>query len=204
MFSKPKVTPLVAEFLGTGILVLVALVLANTTAVSYFIATSVAVTLGLAVMLFGSASRAHFNPAVTFGFWSARKIPTLDAVYHIGAQLLAGVASWQLYQYLVNRTISATSEKFNTRMWVAEVVGAAVLALAVAAAVNRKLDPLQTALTVGGAFFVGIMIASTSSVGLINPAIAIGLREWNAIHVLGPIVGGLVGVNLYAMFFEKK
>ena len=35
-------------------------------------------------------------------------------------------------------------------------------------------------------------------------AIAIGLREWNAIHVLGPLVGGLVGVNLYAMLFENK
>ena len=89
-------------------------------------------------------------------------------------------------------------------MWLAELVGAAVLSVGVAAAVNRKLDPLQTALTVGGAFFVGIMIASTASVGLINPAIAIGLREWNSIHVLGPLVGGLVGVNLYALLFEEK
>lgn len=204
MFSKPKVAPLAAEFLGTGTLVMVALSLANTTAVSYFIATSVAVTLGLAVMLFGSASRAHFNPAVTLGFWSARKMPTLDAASHIVAQLAAGLASLQLYEYLVNRAVTSTSEKFNTRMWLAEVIGAAILAIAVAAAVNRRFDALQTALTVGGAFFVGIMVASVASAGLINPAIAIGLREWNAIHVLGPLVGGLVGVNLYAMLFENK
>ena len=204
MFSKPKVAPLAAEFLGTGTLVMVALSLANTTAVSYFIATSVAVTLGLAVMLFGSASRAHFNPAVTLGFWSARKMPTLDAASHIVAQLAAGLASLQLYEYLVNRSVTSASEKFNTRMWLAEVIGAAILAIAVAAAVNRRFDALQTALTVGGAFFVGIMVASVASAGLINPAIAIGLREWNAIHVLGPLVGGLVGVNLYAMLFENK
>lgn len=203
MFSKPKVASLAAEFLGTATLVMVALVLTNTTAVSYFIATSVAVTLGLIVLLFGTASRWHFNPAITFGVWSARKMPTLDAASYIAAQLLAGLASWQLYQYLINRSIPVQSLNWDTRMWLAQAVGAAVLGLAIAAAAYRRLDTLQTALVVGGAFFVGIMIASTASSGLLNPAIALGLRGWNAVNVLGPLVGGLVGVNLYMLLFEN-
>lgn len=204
MFNKAKVAPLAAEFLGTATLVMVALVLANTTGVSYFIATSVAVTLGLVTMLFGAASLGHFNPAVTFGVWTTRKLATLKAATYVAAQLLGGVASWQLYQYLTNRAVTAQTEKFDMRMFLAEVVGAAILTIGVAAAVNRRLDSLQTALTIGAAFFVGIMVASTASVGLINPAIAVGLREWNYIHVLGPLVGGLVGANLYMFMFDKS
>ncbi len=203
MLNKAKIAPLAAEFLGTATLVMVALVLANTTAVSYFIATSVAVTLGLVILLFGSVSRWHFNPAITFGVWSARKMPTLSAVSYVAAQLLGGLASWQLYQYLVNNTVTAQSTSWDTRMWLAEVVGAAVLAMAFAAAVYHRFDPLHRALVVGGAFFAGILIASTASMGLLNPAIAMGLRGWNAVHVLGPLVGGLVGVNLYMLLFEN-
>lgn len=203
MFSKPKIASLAAEFLGTATLVMVALVLSNTTAVSYFIATSVAVTLGLVVLLFGAAGRWHFNPAVTFGVWTARKMPTLDAIAYIAAQLLGGLASWQFYQYLVNRATTATSQKFDWRMFLAELAGTAILAMAVSAAAHRRLDTLQTALAVGGAFFVGIMIASAAASGLLNPAIAIGMRAWNSVNVLGPLVGGLVGVNLYMLLFES-
>lgn len=202
MFNRAKVAPLAGEFLGTGVLAMVAMVLANTTAVSYFIATSVAVTLGLVIMLFGGVSRWHFNPAVTFGVWTARKMPTLTAVYYVVAQLLGGLGAWQLYQYLTNHAVAAQTQNWDWRMAIAEMVGAAILAGAIAAAVYRRLDTLYTALTVGAAFFVGIMVASTASSGLINPALAMGMRQWNAVHVLGPLVGGLVGVNLYMMLFE--
>lgn len=204
MFNKPKIAPLAAEFLGTATLVMVALVLANTTAVSYFIATSVAVALGVVIMLFGVTGRWHFNPAVTFGVWSARKMPTLDAVGYVIAQLLGGLGAWQLWQYLSNQALTAQSTSWNGRMAIAEFVGAAVLVAGYMAATYRKLDALHTALTVGGAFFAGIMIASVASSGLLNPAIALGLRDWNAVSVLGPLAGGLVGVNLFAWLFEKS
>jgi hypothetical protein len=50
---------------------------------------------------------------------------------------------------------------------------------------------------VGAAYFVGIVIAATASAGYINPAVALGSRAWSAAYVLGPLVGGLIGVNLY-------
>ncbi len=204
MLTKAKVAPLAAEFLGTATIAMVALVLSNTTAVSYFIATSVAVTLGLVIMLFGMASRAHFNPAITFGVWAARKMPTLKAISYIAAQLIGGLAAWQLYQYLTGHSVAAQSQAWNTPMWLAEVVGTGILALGVVAAAYRKLDSLHGAITIAGAYFAGIMIASTASIGLLNPAIALGLREWNSVHVLGPLVGGLIGVNLFMLLFENS
>ena len=207
MLNKPKVAVLGAEFLGTAVLVMVALVLFNTTAVSWFVGTSLAITAAVVVAVFGSISGAHINPAITLGMWTARKIGTIRAVGYIAAQMLGGLASWQLYQYLINHTLPARSVSFDTRVWLAEVVGAAILATGFTAAVVRGFDNLQRAVVYGASYFVAIVVAATASSGLVNPAIALGLRSWSTVYVLGPLVGGIVGVNLYVYLFapdDKK
>ena len=201
MFTKPQIAGVVAEFLGTAVLVMVALVLAQTTGVPYFIGTSVAVTLVVVYMLFGSVSGGHFNPAVTFGMWTTRMIGTLRAVSYMAAQMLGGLAALQLYQYFVNRPLPGKNAAFSTPMFLAEVVGAAIVVMALSGALKKGYDSLQTALTYGAAFFVGIMIAATASAAYLNPAIALGIRNWNAVYVLGPLVGGLLGANLYMWLF---
>jgi glycerol uptake facilitator-like aquaporin len=199
--NRAVVAPVLAEFLGTGILVMVALVLGQTTAVSYFIATSLAITATIVYMIFSAVSGAHTNPAITFGMWTARRIGTLRGITYIAAQLLGGVVAWQLFQYLTNHAIPARSVAFSTPVWLAEVVGTGVLALAFTAAWNKGVETLNSAITVGAAYFVGILIAATASSGYINPAIALGFRSWSSAYVLGPLVGGLIGVNLYAYLF---
>jgi glycerol uptake facilitator-like aquaporin len=200
-FDRAGVGAVLAEFLGTATLVSVALVLTETTAVSYFIATSLAVTLAAIVLAFGGVSGAHVNPAITFGTWTARRIGTLRAVSYIAAQLLGGLAAWQLYQYLVGKPVAARTVHFDTRIWVAEMVGTFILALGFTAAVSRFLDTLQSAAVYSAALFVGVIVASVGSAGLLNPALALGLRSWGTVYVLGPLVGGLLGVNLYYLLF---
>jgi aquaporin Z len=195
--NRLAVAPVLTEFIGTGMLVMIALVLGQTTAVSYFIATSLAVAATAVFMLFANISGAHTNPAITFGMWTARRIGTLRGISYVAAQLLGGVASWQLYQYLTNHTLTARSASFSTPVWLAEVVGTTVLAMAFTAALSRRFDTLVSGVMVGAAYFVGIVIAATASAGFINPAIAMGSRAWSAAYVLGPLVGGLIGVNLY-------
>ncbi len=204
MFTRPQIATVVAEFLGTAMLAMVALILSQTTAVSYFIGTSLAVVLAAIVMFFGNISGAHVNPALTFGLWTARQISTLRAIAYIAAQLLGGLAALELYQYFINHTLPAKSLAFSTPVWLAEVVGTAVLATAIAAVVSKKMDTVTSALTMGAAIFSGVIIASTASAGYINPAIALAARNWNAVYVLGPLVGGLIGVNLYMMLFAGK
>ncbi|HSX27769.1 MAG TPA: aquaporin [Patescibacteria group bacterium] len=204
MFNRPQLATVMAEFLGTAILVMVALVLSQTTAVSYFIGTSLAVALAVIVMFFGSISGAHVNPALTFGLWTARQIGTLRAIAYIAAQFLGGLAALQLYQYFINHTLPAKSLAFSTPMWLAELVGAAILAFALAAAISKKFDTLQTALAMGAAIFVGVVVASTASAGYINPAIALGEKSFNAVYVLGPLVGGMIAVNLYKYLFAAS
>ncbi len=201
IINKTKVAPVVSEFLGTGLLVAVAIVLTETTAVSYFVATSLALALAAIVMIFGGVSGAHVNPAITFGMWVARKIGTLRAISYIAAQMLGGVAAWQLVQYLVNKPLMAKNPTFSTRVWLAEAVGTMVLAMGFMAAINRGFDALQSALVMGASIFAGIMIAAVASVGYINPAIALGARSWGTAYVLGPLVGGMVGCVVYNYLF---
>jgi L-lactate permease len=115
--------------------------------------------------------------------------------------LLGGLAAWQLYQYLVGKPVAARTVHFDTRIWVAEMVGTFILALGFTAAVSRFLDTLQSAAVYSAALFVGVIVASVGSAGLLNPALALGLRSWGTVYVLGPLVGGLLGVNLYYLLF---
>jgi glycerol uptake facilitator-like aquaporin len=202
--NRTAVAPVVAEFVGTGVLVMIALILGQTTAVSYFIATSVAVTAAVVYMLFNMISGAHTNPAITFGMWTARRIGTMRAITYIAAQLLGGLVSWQLFQYLTNHTLTARTATFSTPVWLAETVGTAILAMAFTAALSRRVEALYSGLMVGAAYFTGIVIAATASSGLINPAIALGSRAWSAAYVLGPLAGGLIGVNLYTYLFGAE
>ncbi len=200
-FNRAKAAPLLAEFLGTGVLVMVALVLSQTTGVPYFIATSVAITLALVYVLFGSVSGGHFNPAITIGMWAARKLPTIRGISYIAAQLLGGVAAWQLFQYFTGQALPVKSSSWSTTAWLAEVVGTAILAMGLTAALTRRLDTLTTALTYGASFFAGILVAATASAAYLNPASALALRNFNTVYILGPLVGGIIGVNLYMWFF---
>lgn len=200
-YNRARVAPVLAEFLGTGLLVMVTLVLSETTGVPYFIATSVTLTLVLVYVLFGSVSGAHVNPAITLGMWTARKISALRGVSYIAAQFLGAAASWQLYQYLTHHTLAVKTTAWSTPMFIGELVGTAILAMGLTGALTKGLDTLTTALAYGAAFFAGILVAATVSAGYLNPASALALRNFNAVYILGPLVGSIVGVNLYVWFF---
>ena len=202
--TKARVAPVVAEFLGTGLLVMVAIVMSETTSVSYFIATSLALVLAVIAMFFGAVSGAHVNPGVTFGMWTARKISAIRGLTYIAAQLLGGLASWQLFQYLVNKSLPVKTTSWTWQIFLAELIGTAILALGYTAFVTRAYNAYEGALTLGAAIFTGVLVASVASAGYINPAIALGVRNFSAVYILGPLVGGLIGVNLYTMLFAPE
>jgi glycerol uptake facilitator-like aquaporin len=85
---------------------------------------------------------------------------------------------------------------------VGEVVGAGIVAMAYSAGLSKKFDSVYSGVMVGAAYFAGIVIAATASAGYINPAVALGSRAWSAAYVIGPLVGGLLGVNIYNYLFS--
>jgi len=182
---------------------MVALALSQITSVSYFVATSVAAALAVVYMIFGGLTGGHFNPAITFGLWTARRIGTLRGLAYIVAQALGGYASWQLYQYFANQKLTSHTGHWDWRVLTAEAVGTLVLSLGFASAVTRGWDALESAVTYGASLFVGIMIAATvTTAGYLNPAVALGSNNIQWVYFLGPLLGGLVGINLFVYLFS--
>lgn len=205
MFSRKKLAMLGAEFLGVAVLTSVLLAVGKSgVGFSYFLSSGVALAFLAMALLVGGVSGAHFNPAVTLGMWTTRKVPTLQAASYLVAQFAGGLAAWGLYSYLVNQTLPSTASSFDWRVMVAEGIAGLVIAFGTAAAVYQGYSGLQAAATVAGAIFVGTLVASLGSNGIGNPAIALGVRDWSWAYVAGPLIGGIVGANLYLYMFAPQ
>jgi len=202
LLERKKIAVVLAEFLGTAILTAVVLAVSKSNVgIAYFVSLAVGLTVAVGTVVFGSISGAHFNPAVTIGLWTARRIKTLPAIAYIAAQLLGASVAYLLYRYFINGTLQNVGE-YNSRVLVAEAVGAFVFSFGWAAAAYHKLDVSKSAFAVGAALTTGILVASVGSAGLLNPAVALGAHVWVwGTYVLGPILGSVIGVNLYALFF---
>src|SRR5665213_3168078 len=205
MFGRRKIATLVAEFLGTGILTtLVLSVQRSTIGVPFFVAMAAGLTVALMVFALGSISGAHLNPAITIGLWTARKISSLNAVLYVAVQLLGAWAAYYLYTYFVNSTLQPIGGHFTGRVLVAEAVGTAIFSFGWAAAIYQRFTTAVTASVAGLSYMIGIVVASAAAIGLVNPAFALGVRAWVwGTYVLGPVLGAVVGVNLYALLFAE-
>ena len=116
--------PLIAEYLGTFILILMGTgVCANSSLTGTFAkgADWVLISFGwglgvyLGVIIAGPSSGAHLNPAVTIGLAFAGKFAWVDAPLYILAQLLGAMSgaflTWLLYADHYNRTDNAGAIK---------------------------------------------------------------------------------------------
>ena len=205
MFGRNKIAMIVAEFLGTFVLTSAIYAALLERLPTMFVASTAAITLGLMILVIGQTSGSHLNPAVTISMWTLRKIETTRAVVYIAAQFLGAVAAWQLAEYWLKsdlKTITVTT--FDWRVLSAEVVGSVVFAFGLASTLFQGFKGLRQAVAVGAAFGIAILIASTASNAVLNPAVALGIRSWNFSYVAGPVLGGIVGVNLYAMLFADR
>lgn len=212
MFGRQKVATLVAEFLGTGILTLVFLsVQRSTIGIPYFIAIAAGAAVAVASYFFGNSSGAHLNPAITLALWTARQISTLAGAAYIVMQLLGAWAAYGVYHYLVATSLQPIGAHYSARILFAEAVGTLILALAWGVALFRRFDATNRALLLGGSYALAIIVAAPAGFGLANPAVALGVRAWNiwgsmgwGTYVLGPVLGAIIGVNLYALLFARN
>src|SRR5215831_4100056 len=107
---------LIAEILGTFGLVFAGTgaIVINEAANGVITHVGIALTFGLIVLAmiytFGDISGAHLNPAVTIGFWAARRLPGQTVLPYIVSQLLgAFLASASLrFMFPQNNLLGAT------------------------------------------------------------------------------------------------
>lgn len=202
MFGRPKVAALVAEFLGTYLLVSVVLAMTTRTQFPFFPAVTAGALLAGVILTFGHVSSAHINPAVTLGLWTLRKIQTTQAIAYIAVQLLAGFTAFRVTQQLLNVELpNAAAAGVDWRVMSAEFMGSMVLGLGIAAALYRGYESSKLAVTLGLSLALGILVASLGGNGIINPAVALGVHSWSVSYIVGPILGAVGGMNLYAVLF---
>jgi glycerol uptake facilitator protein len=202
MVTRRKIAMIVAEFLGTALLTLAVLAVSKSTiGIPYFVAIAAGLVVATVTLTLGAVSGAHLNPIVTIGLWSIRKVKTLPAVVYIAAQLLGGIGAYYLFSYLVGQTWDNTGE-FEGKVLVAEAAGGFILALGWAAAVYQRFEVGKAAAVVGMSLILAIVVSSAGAGGLVNPAVAWGVQSWVwGTYVLGPILGAIIGFNLYSLLF---
>ena len=194
---------LIAEFLGVT-LFLIAIV----GSVSHSLAMpqlSLAVTLGLAILITGGISGGHLNPAVSLYFFSRKELSLNHFLLYVLAQLGGGLFGAFIGLQLWGRSVSAISAGTAPSMsvllgeWVA--TGGLVFLVGFLAATKRaNLIPIAVGLWVFSA------ASFTQSGAQANPAVTVGLlltgqtvaiTGWIVVAELVGLLTGIIGLMVF-------
>lgn len=164
-------------------------------------------TVGLFVYALGYISGSHINPAVTFGLWSIKKISTTETVYYIISQIFGALVALFLYKFIYSTfdvvpQISVSSGN-SLNIIIAEFVGMFFYAFFIASFVYEKVPKQLFGIFIAGALLLGSGIAAyMGSLGIINPAVALGMGSYNFAYLFAPLLGSALGMNFYK-YFDK-
>ena len=192
----------IAELLGTFGLTLVVLLSLNGT---FPVPTAVmaALTLGLFVYTIGHISGTHINPAVTLGLLSIKKIGLIDASWYIVAQFVgAGLAMFVSALFIGIPTLIIVANTVTVGLF--EFIGVFFFAFGIASVVSGKAPASLSGFIVGGSLLLGISLASFKSNGVLNPAVAFGIGSFSLMYVVGPIIGSIVGMQVFKFLNGDK
>lgn len=205
MFGREKIAAIVAELIGTFLLASVVLGMIGRTTFPFFAALAAGLVVMAMTLAFSNVTAGYYNPAITVAAWTVRRLQTTQAIVYIAAQMLGGVVAWTLNEWLLGTTLkNIANTTFDWRLFTAEAVGTGIFAMILAAAAYQGFKGVVNALNAGMGLALGILIASFAGNGLVNPAVAVGVQSWSFIYAAGPVLGALVGMQLYVMLFTDR
>ena len=216
--------PLLAEFVGTALLVTVvvgsgiaAAQLSPDDVGLQLLENSTATVFGLAVLIliFGPISGAHFNPLVSAADWLlGRRAGTGISAANLGlyavVQILGGICGAVLANVMFDRRAFelATKHRATLGHLIGEVVATAGL-IALIFAFARTGRAAMSAAAVGA--YIGAAYWFTSSTSFANPAVTIGRMFSDTFAGISPgsapgfiaaqIVGTLIGLALIVVLY---
>lgn len=201
---------LFAEFLGTFCLIFAGTgaIVINDTSGGAITHVGVALTFGLIVLAMiytvGDISGAHLNPAVTLGFFAARRFSGYQVMPYIISQLLGAFAASGLMRVLfpAHATLGATLPAGTAlQSFILEFVLTAILMFVIlSVSTGAKERGITAGIVVGSVIALEAMFAGPICGASMNPArsIAPALVSGNLsslwIYLLAPVGGALVGV----------
>ncbi len=173
----------------------------------------VGLTFGLVVMAmiytFGEISGAHFNPAVTLGFWSSGRLAAGKVAPYILAQCLGALAASLLLRLffpqdaLLGTTLPAggAGQSFGLELVLTAILMLVIFRVSEGAKETRWMAGMVVGAVVGlEAIFAGPACgASMNPARSLAPAVVSGHLEFLWVYLLAPVLGALVAVGLNRM-----
>jgi aquaporin NIP len=160
-----------------------------------------------AVYAVGHVSGAHLNPAVTVGFWVARRFPTADVLPYIFAQLAgASIAAYGLRMVLGQAASAAATvpaiavgPACAVEIVLTFILMFVIMAVATDARVASPIAGLAVGATVAADALAGgpLTGASMNPARSFGPALATGTWSGHWIYWIGPLVGAALAVWIY-------
>lgn len=221
---------LIAEFIGTFFLVFAgtgAIVVDSMSHEITHVGVSIVFGLVIAVLIYalGHISGAHFNPAVTAGFWALGEFPARRVPWYVAMQFLGAVSASALLFTMFGRTsglgvtlpqgLGATltqglgvtlPQGAATVSLVFETLMTFLLVLVIfGSAVHGKAVKSFAGIAIGGTIALDALFGGPVSGASMNPARPLGpalvsgvwTDQW--IYVVGPLVGALFAVAVYKL-----
>lgn len=155
-FESINASALVGEFIGTFLLVTAIMAFSGN---AFFVGVSLIV---IAIVLF-AITGAHFNPAVSFGFWTMRRITALKMVTYWVAQFVGAMAALLAINLYANTGLAVSFSNFLSFDWkifMAELIGMSVFMFGIAAAVNRGQTDVDKSVGIGLSLFLALAIGT--------------------------------------------
>jgi len=173
----------------------------------------VGLTFGLVVFAMiaalGDISGAHINPAVTIGFWIARRFPSRLVAPYILSQLAGAILASLAVRLLFpnDTTLGGTAPAGPVyQSWVLEVLlTAALMFVILSVSVGAKEKGITVGLAIGAvvgleALFAGpVSGASMNPARSLAPALVSGELAFVWIYISAPVVGAALAVLLCCM-----
>jgi MIP family channel proteins len=171
---------------------------------------------------FAQVSGAHFNPAVTIGFWVTKRISTLDVLLYWATQLAAAIAAAFVLKAIVPedtwRAVAlGTPEMIRDLPRLSAMILEALATFffvlvffATAVDEGQSTSRSIAGFAIGLTFALGVMVAGPFTGGALNPARALGpalasahWANWG-VYWVGPLAGGFLAGLLYDSLYLKK
>lgn len=184
---------LVAEGLGTAFLLAVVIGsgimgerLAGGNVAIALLANAIATGAGLLalILMFGTISGAHFNPAVTLSEVWQKNLPAADALPYISAQIIGAFAGVAAAHLMFGEPVFFASEHVRTgaAQWWSEFVATfGLLAVIISCSRSRPtITPFAVALYITSAYWF------TSSTSFANPAVTLARAASNTFAGIRP------------------
>jgi aquaporin NIP len=160
------------------------------------------------IAAFGHISGAHFNPAVTAGFFLTRHLPGRDATIYVGAQLAGSVVAalllWVVWPSKPTHLGATVPSIAVGRAVLVEGVMTALLMLVIlSVATDTRAAGAPAAIAIGATIALDALFGGPLTGASMNPARsfapALVSGEWSDfwVYLVGPLLGAPLGAFAY-------